>query len=91
MHLAAMIDLGVPKQYLTDELAKLNLTSEFKLTFESGSKMGVSGTRAEVHAADQQDHRHHDTIVEMITNAGFSQAIEDRALRIFKILSLIHI
>ncbi|HIL82823.1 MAG TPA: DUF111 family protein, partial [Pseudomonadales bacterium] len=46
MHLAAMIDLGVPEQYLTDELAKLNLTSEFKITFESGSKMGISGTRA---------------------------------------------
>ena len=76
MHLAAMIDLGVPEQYLTDQLAKLNLTSEFKLTFESGSKMGVSGTRAEVHAADQHDHRHHDTIVKMITNAGFTQAID---------------
>ena len=88
MHLAAMIDLGVPEQYLTDQLAKLNLTSEFKLTFESGSKMGVSGTRAEVHAADQHDHRHHDTIVKMITNAGFSQAIEDRALRIFQIIAV---
>ena len=88
MHLAAMIDLGVPEQYLTDELAKLNLTSEFKITFESGSKMGISGTRAEVHAADQHDHRHHDTIRKMIMNAGFSQAIEARALGIFQIIAV---
>ena len=88
MHLAAMIDLGVPEQYLTDELAKLNLTSEFKITFESGSKMGISGTRAEVHAADQHDHHHHDTIIKMIMNAGFSQAIEARALGIFQIIAV---
>ena len=88
MHLAAMIDLGVPEQYLTDELAKLNLTSEFKITFESGSKMGISGTRAEVHAEDQHDHRHHDKIIKMVMSAGFSPAIEARALGIFQIIAV---
>ncbi|MCH7741556.1 MAG: DUF111 family protein [Proteobacteria bacterium] len=63
MHLAVMTDLGVPEHHLKTELAKLCLNTQFSVTFEAASKMGISGTRARVEAADQQDHRHHDTIV----------------------------
>ena len=31
MNLAALIDLGVPKEYLMQELSKMNLNSEYEL------------------------------------------------------------
>lgn len=87
MHLAAMIDLGVPEDHLLAELGKLNLDTEFTIDFEPGSKMGISGTLARVHAIDQQDHRHHETIVRMIRQADFSTGIEDRALKMFLLIA----
>jgi uncharacterized protein (TIGR00299 family) protein len=87
MHLAAMIDLGVPEDHLLSELAKLNLDSQFSIKFEPGSKMGISGTRAQVHAVDQQVHRHHETIVKMIRQANFSSGVEGRALSMFQLIA----
>ena len=48
MHLAALVDLGVPEDWLRQQLAKLPVTSEFSLTLQAGSKMGISGTYAKV-------------------------------------------
>ena len=83
MHLAAMLDLGVPEDWLREQLAKLPVTSEFELTVSPGSKMGISGTTARVSTADTHDHRHHSTIVKLIQSAGYPPAVEARALAIF--------
>lgn len=48
MNLAALIDLGVPKEYLLEELSKLNLNSEFKINIEKSAKLGITGTRVDV-------------------------------------------
>lgn len=48
MNLAALIDLGVPKEYLLEELTKLNLNSEFKINIEKSAKLGITGTRVDV-------------------------------------------
>ncbi len=84
MHLAALVDLGVPEGWLREQLSKLPVTAEFQLSLRAGEKMGISGTVAKVHTQDQHDHRHHSTIVKMIQDAQFSQGIEQRALAIFK-------
>lgn len=83
MHLAALVDLGVPEDWLRQQLAKLPVTSEFTLTLQAGSKMGISGTYAKVATGDSEAHRHHSTIVKMIKAAGYSQGVESRALAIF--------
>jgi len=83
MHLAALVDLGVPESWLREELQKLPVTQEFSLEIGPGIKMGISGTRAQVNAQDAHDHRHHSTIVKMIKQAGYSEAVEARALNIF--------
>ena len=44
MHIGAMVDVGVPVDYLSDQLAKLELADEFELEIASGSKLGVTGT-----------------------------------------------
>jgi pyridinium-3,5-bisthiocarboxylic acid mononucleotide nickel chelatase len=87
MHLAAMIDLGVPEDHLRSELDKLNLNVEFSINFEPGSKMGISGTRAEVQVVDQKHHRHHEKIVSMIKQAEFSGSVEARALNMFRLIA----
>lgn len=87
MHLAALIELGVPEQHLREQLNKLSLSAEFQLTLSPGVKMGISGTHAKVTTEDQHDHRHHSTIVKLITAANFAPGIERRALTIFQAIA----
>lgn len=87
MHLAAMIDLGVPEDHLLSQLSKLGLDGQFSISFQAGAKMGISGIQARVAVSEQQDHRHHETIVGMIRQAGFSDGIEDRALTMFQLIA----
>ncbi len=47
MNMAAMIDLGVDKQYLIDELSKLSVEG-YELRFAADSRKGIFGTRADV-------------------------------------------
>jgi uncharacterized protein (TIGR00299 family) protein len=48
MNLAALVELGVPKEYLVKELSKLNLNSEYVIKFERAAKLGITGTRVDV-------------------------------------------
>jgi uncharacterized protein (TIGR00299 family) protein len=48
MNLGALVDLGVPEDYLQRELARLHLDQEFTLSFSRADKIGVWGTRAHV-------------------------------------------
>ena len=38
MNLAALLDLGVPKEYLIEEISKLNLNSEYEIKIEKVCK-----------------------------------------------------
>jgi hypothetical protein len=72
MNLGALVDLGVPREHLQSELARLRLDEEFTLTFANAEKQGITGTRATVtltahggragHHHDHGDnhHYHHD-------------------------------
>lgn len=48
MNLGALVDLGVPQEYLLHELARLQLGEEFTLTFARAEKQGITGRRATV-------------------------------------------
>ena len=87
MHIAALIELGVPEQHLREQLNKLTLSAEFQLTLSPAAKMGINGTHAKVTTEDQHDHRHHSTIVKLITAANFTPGIEQRALGIFQAIA----
>ncbi|NCF44681.1 MAG: nickel pincer cofactor biosynthesis protein LarC [Proteobacteria bacterium] len=87
MHMAAMVDLGMPQPYLDELLAKLPLQDEFALSFEAASKMGISGLHANVTTSQQTDHRHHSTIVRMIEEADLPAAITTRALDMFGLIA----
>ena len=87
MHLAALIDLGVPEHWLRDELGRLPIHTEFELVVSKATKMGITGTHVKVHAQDAHDHRHHATIVRMIQEAGFAPGVERRALAMFQAIA----
>ena len=48
MNLAALLDLGVPKEYLIEEISKLRLNSEYEIKIEKAVKQGIAGTRVDV-------------------------------------------
>ncbi|NMM62543.1 DUF111 family protein [Clostridium sp. P21] len=48
MNLAALLDLGVSKEYLVQELLKLNLDQEYEIKIEKAAKLGITGTRVDV-------------------------------------------
>ncbi len=89
MHIGAMVDIGVPVDYLRGELAKLSLKSEFRLEVEPAAKMGIQGSRATVVLRDDapRPHRHLAQIVEIIESAGYGPAIERRAVGMFRALA----
>lgn len=71
MNLGAMIDLGVEKEYLINELSKLKIDTEFEMKIEKRSKNGIHGTKVEVilnnstldnheneHSHDSHHHNH---------------------------------
>lgn len=52
MNLAALIDLGVPEEYLIQQLSKLNLNFEYEIKVEKSMKLGITGTRVDVMLKD---------------------------------------
>ncbi len=59
MNLAALIDLGVNKEYLINELSKLNLNDEYEIQISKKVKNGISGTKFDVILKNQnEDHEH---------------------------------
>ena len=88
MHIGAMVDIGVPADHLRGELAKLSLKSEFELEVEPATKMGISGAKATVvlRGDRPKPHRRLADIVEIIEHAGYSRAVEARAIAMFRAL-----
>lgn len=96
MNAAALIDLGVPEQYLRDELAKSGIAGEFSLKIEKGLKNGIAGTKFDVilHDHDEHTHAHHgegahghhrslSDIRQLITQSGISEKAKALSIKIF--------
>ncbi|MFL0249822.1 nickel pincer cofactor biosynthesis protein LarC [Clostridium neuense] len=97
MNLAALIDLGVPKKYLTEELSKLNLNSEYEIRIERSMKLGITGTRVDVtlknnmhghsHEEHIHSHEHHHRnlkdVEDIINSSNLSDEVKKLSLDIF--------
>jgi len=91
MHLAAMVDLGVPEAYLREELSLLGLPG-FTLRFTRDARKGITGTRADVdvaaaHQGHRDDHRAFADIKALINRSGLSEPVKARSLAIFQRLA----
>lgn len=85
MHIGAMLDLGVPADWLQRELQRLPNAQEFRLETVPDQRKGIAGTRASViiDPAAPKPHRHLRHIADIIAAAGYDSATEALAMDIF--------
>lgn len=89
MHLAAMVDLGVPEAVLREGLQRLPCADEFALEFSRSQKMGVSGLQARVRelaageGAAASGHRRYADILKLLDAADLDSGVAARAKAIF--------
>ncbi|MBI5585170.1 MAG: nickel pincer cofactor biosynthesis protein LarC [Deltaproteobacteria bacterium] len=85
MILGALLDAGLPLEYLKQELAKLSL-SHYDLQVRKVVKNGLSGSQALV-AIDQDHHHHHHRhladIQAIIEGSGLDPAVQEDSVKIF--------
>lgn len=82
MILGAMIAAGVDSGFLRKQLGRLPVTG-FSIEFETVSRSGLSATYARVETAHEHSHRSLADIEEIIHGAALSDAVKQRALKIF--------
>ena len=93
MCLGALINLGVPLDYLTEQLEQLGLSAEYTLTAEPVTRNGQAGTYVQVQLtavnppllSHSPDHpvRHLAEIEQIIHSADLPQRVTDWSLAIF--------
>src|SRR5450759_1962442 len=83
MNLGAMIDLGVDKTYLIDELNKLNLPG-WELNVETDQKHGITGTKVTVNQTRHEHaHRHLSEIEKIIKDSALDNPTKELSMKIF--------
>jgi uncharacterized protein (TIGR00299 family) protein len=83
MNLGAMIDLGVDRNYLIDELNKLNLKG-WELIVQKDQRHGISGTKVTVkQTRHEHAHRHLSDVEKIINNSDLDKETKQLSLKIF--------
>lgn len=82
MNAGALLDLGVPFEYLKSELSKLNLEG-YEIKMEKAMKMGISGTKFHVEQCEQHHHRHYSHIRDMILKSSLKDEVKKMSIDIF--------
>jgi uncharacterized protein (TIGR00299 family) protein len=86
MILGAMIAAGVAPETLNEQLGLLDVAG-YSVDFETVDRSGISATYARVNVAHEHLHRHLSDILKIIYDSRLSDAIKDRAARIFSRLA----
>ncbi|MCX7950454.1 MAG: LarC family nickel insertion protein, partial [Clostridiales bacterium] len=88
MSVAALIDLGVPKEYIIEELKKLNIDEEYRIEIKRVKKAGIDATDFDVILTE---HRHHARnlfdIEGIIDKSNLSKGVKSLSKKIFKIVA----
>ena len=94
MCLAALVDCGLPWQYLIDRLNSLGIESEYQLRTEKVIRNGQSATKVYVDLSYKHHHQHHHSarhlpeIQSLIKNAGLPDRVKQWSLNIFQQLAI---
>jgi len=85
MNLAAMIDLGLDKNFLLSELKKLKL-SGYTIRFNKEQRSGITGTRVDVitDPSENQIHRNLLDIEKIIDTSDLNKQVKSLSKRIFQ-------
>lgn len=83
MNLGAMIDLGIDKAYLVNELNKLNLKG-WELIAEKDQRHGITGTKVTVRQTrHEHEHRHLSDIEKIINDSILDDDTKELSKKIF--------
>ena len=83
MNLGAMIDLGVDKTYLINELNKLNLKG-WELVVQQDQRHGITGTKVTVkQTRHEHAHRHLSDIEKIINDSSLDNNTKELSIKIF--------
>ncbi len=82
MTLGALIDLGVPTDWLKDNLLKLPLNG-FDLSVSTVHRHGVRAKYAQVEVLEHHHSRHYSDIIALINNSPLNTSVKERSLDIF--------
>lgn len=88
MNLAALVDLGADKEYLSKELSKLNLNDEFELSFKEVLKNGIKAIKAEVRLKTHTHHRSYKSIKELINSSNLTNFVKENSIKVFETIAL---
>ena len=87
MNLAAMIDLGVPGEYLRQELARLFL-KDYSILISEEIRNGIKGIQVHIKTeADSYEHRNLNNILQLIHKSGLNENVCSGAERMFRTLA----
>ena len=86
MILGALIAAGVEPEAFKQQLALLDVKG-YAIDFESVDRSGISATYARVQTAPEHAHRHLSDILKIIYDSRLSEAVKDRAAKIFSRLA----
>lgn len=95
MTVGALLDLGVPLEYLCAELGKLELPSgSYDLSASRTERQQVAALKFDVAVNDHHTHRHYAGIDALISESGLSDRVKKQSRLIFRRLaeaeSLVH-
>lgn len=82
MVLGALTSLGVPLEWLKEELASLPV-SGYTLTSEKVSRHGIQATQVGVHIEETHHHRTFRTISEFVDKCPLSEGVKRKSLAVF--------
>lgn len=82
MILGALVDAGCDREKLIEQIASLG-GANYEISFDATMRSGISATYARVRTAHEHHHRHLRDILKIINDSKLSDAVKDRASRIF--------
>lgn len=87
MTLAALLDLGLPRSLLMEELKKLGLEN-YSLEVSAGNRNGIAALSLEVRVGPHEEpHRHFSDIQTVIEKSSLAPGIKETSLAIFRRLA----
>jgi uncharacterized protein (TIGR00299 family) protein len=86
MTVAALLDLGLPLEWLQRFVAELNL-GDLRVSSERVSRKGIAATRLLLELPHEHAHRHLHHVVQIIEGTGVAPEVRDRAVHAFTLLA----
>lgn len=88
MNLSALVDLGVDKNYIIQELKKLPV-SGYSLDFYQDMRKGITGKKLHIDIFEKNNkHIHYSNIVEIINTSKLNEKVKELSIKIFYEIAL---